>query len=285
MLQRILHYTIFIEKVAFLAQYICFRFYYFGCFLWFDFKCIFCSRLVLDFPVFYLQLFNFSPLAVAAWIDQHCMAIQDFRPLGCLSIMVSVFIGWSCNWDGLSLAGPDDASAVDMVACESTHLGFRMSRKIGRTLAANFSNSGIFVLLLITFQSALLWYGAPCGARPGKFILGQGRHALICRHMSCYLAHAGWPLLGKFLDKVHQVAIAHLESFCFPLGPDTSITLQNELLVTGTEPYFSGYTQYHLFFTLFVNSIFYSVYLYVYMSVWKTWKVLPSLLKCSWDKS
>lgn len=119
------------------------------------------------------------------------MAIADFRPLGCLSIIVSVFIGWGRNRDGLSLAAPGDASAVDAVACESVYLGFRMSRKIERALAANFSDSGIFVLLLIIFQSALLWYGAPRGAWPGKFILGQRRHALILRHMSCYLAPAG----------------------------------------------------------------------------------------------
>ncbi len=136
-----------------------------------------------------------------------------------------ISVGWGCDRDGFPLAGPRSHPRClsSRHGCESTYLGFRMSGKIGRTLAASISNSGIFVLLLITFQSALLWYGAPCGVWAGKFILGQRRHALICtvklRHMSCYLTPAAWPLLEKFLYKGHQVTIAHLERLWSPLGP------------------------------------------------------------------
>lgn len=143
---------------------------------------------------------NFNPLALSEWIDQHCMAIWDFRPLVCFSIVVPFFIGWGCDRDGFLLAGlrSHPYCLSSRHGCESTYLGFRMSGKIERTLAANIYNPGIFVLLLIRFQSALLWYVVPRGVWAGKFILGQRRHALICsvkpRHVmlprSCRLTFA-----------------------------------------------------------------------------------------------
>lgn len=75
------------------------------------------------------------------------MVICDFRPLSCLSIVVSISIGWGCDQDAFLLATWITASyphcLSSCLGCESTYLGFTMSRKIGRTLAANISSSDL----------------------------------------------------------------------------------------------------------------------------------------------
>lgn len=119
------------------------------------------------------------------------MVICDFRPLSCLSIVVSISIGWPrCVSIGYL-----DNSILPPLSQQLSWLWIYLFRihdeqKNREDSRCKYLQFWSLFCYWLHFQSALLWYGAPCGVWAGKFILGQRRHALICSVLSPDTCHA-----------------------------------------------------------------------------------------------